>query len=129
MKLLLVSSRAEGFAQFLTAVLIFVFVLLIAYFTTRFVGKFQKNQLAYRNFEAIESFRITNGKYLQLVKVGSKYIVIGIGKDSVTMICELSEEEIKTSSDKGIYSDAFKDILHKAKERITKRDGDDSHDE
>lgn len=129
MKLLLVSSRAESFAQFLTAVLIFIFVLLVAYFTTRFVGKFQKSQLAYRNFEAIESFKIMNGKYLQLVKIGSKYVVIGIGKDNVTMICEVPEEEIKTASEQGVVSDAFRDILAKTKARISKRDGDDSHGE
>lgn len=129
MTLLVVSSRAESFAQFLTAILIFVFVLLVAYFTTRFVGKFQKTQMGYRNFEVIESFKITNGKYLQLVKIGSKYVVIGIGKDSVTMICEVPEEEIKKASEQGVVPDAFKDILSKTKARIGKRDGDDSHDE
>ena len=121
------SSRAEGFAQFLTAILIFLLVLALTYFTTRFVGNFQKNQFAYRNFEAIESFRITNGKYLQLVRIGGKYIVLGIGKDSVSMICEIPEEDIKTSSEGVMSKDAFAELFNKAKAKVGKRD--DSHEE
>ena len=121
------SSRAEGLAQFLTAILIFLLVLALTYFTTRFVGNFQKNQFAYRNFEAIESFRITNGKYLQLVRIGGKYIVLGIGKDSVSMICEIPEEDIKTSSEGVMSKDAFAELFNKAKAKVGKRD--DSHEE
>ena len=126
MTILILSSRAEGFAQFITAILIFVFVLALTCFTTRFVGKFQQVR-GYRNFESIESFRITNGKYLQLVRVGSKYIVIGIGKDSVTKICEVSEEDVKLLSEQQQMPDAFKDLIDKARMRVGKRD--DSHDE
>ena len=127
MTIIFLSSRAEGFAQFVTAILIFLFVLVLTYFTTRFVGKFQQTRLGYRNFESIESFRITNGKYLQLVRVGSKYVVIGIGKDSVTKICELSEEDVKLLSEQPQMSDTFKDLMDKARMRVGKRD--DSHDE
>lgn len=118
----------EGFAQFLTAILIFLFVLLITYFTTRLIGNFQKNQFAYRNFEAIESFRITNGKYLQLVKVGDRYIVLGIGKDSVSMICELSPDEVKLVREGGgISKDTFRELFAKERKSIGGRDN--SHEE
>lgn len=127
MTIIALLTRAESFAQFVTAILIFLFVLALTYFTTRFVGKFQKNQLGYRNFEPIESYRVTNGKYLQLVRIGEKYIVIGIGKDSITMICEVPEEEVTLLSEKGAVTDAFKDFMDKAKARVGKRD--DSHDE
>jgi len=127
MSSVVISTSTDGFAQFLTAILIFLFVLALTYFTTRFIGKIQKNQLNSRNFEAIESYRITNGKYLQLVKVGTKYVVIGIGKDSVSMICEVSEEDIKLPKEQEAMPDAFKSLMEKAKMRVGKRD--DSHDE
>lgn len=123
------SSGADSIAQFVTVILIFLIVLALAYFTTRFVGSYQKTRLANKNFEAIETFRITNGKYLQLLKAGSKYIVIGIGKDSITMICELSEEEVFVSPNEPIMptSDSFKAIMEKAREKLTK--GGNKHDE
>lgn len=128
MTVTVLSSRVEGFAQFLTAILIFLFVLALTYFTTRFVGNYQKNQYAYRNFEAVESFKITNGKYLQLVRIGEKYVVLGIGKDSVSMICEVPEEDVKRQKEQGtITKDTFKILFEKA--RGGPRERDDSHDE
>lgn len=117
------TSRAESVTQFLTVFLVFLLVLALTYFTTRFVGAFQKNAVFNRNFEAIETYKITNGKYLQLVRIGEKYMVIGISKDSINPICELTEDEIllksDTSGDLG-SSDSFKILIDKAKKRITK---------
>lgn len=127
MSFVILSTRAESFAQFLTAILIFVFVVFITYFTTRFVGKIQKTQFGYRNFEPIESYRITNGKYLQLVRIGTKYVVLGIGKDSVNVVCEIPKEDVVELTDRGAMPDSFKDIIDKAKMRVGKRD--DSHEE
>ena len=115
------SDRAESFTQFLTVILVFVLVLAITYLTTRFVGNYQKARSVNRNFEVIETYRITNGKYLQIVKIGEKYVVIGIGKDNVTSICELSADDIKPAPESpGLGVDAFKSLLDKARERIGK---------
>ena len=64
------ASRAESFTQFLTVFLVFLLVLALTYFTTKFVGSYQKSASYNKNFEAIETYRITNGKYLQLVRIG-----------------------------------------------------------
>ena len=114
------SDRAEGFTQFLTVILVFLLVLALTYLTTRFVGTYQKARTAAGNIEVIETYRITNGKYLQIVRVGEKYVVIGIGKDSITKVCELSEDDIKpVPEETGIQSsEMFKAIFDKAKERI-----------
>ncbi|MBR6159125.1 MAG: flagellar biosynthetic protein FliO, partial [Lachnospiraceae bacterium] len=93
--ILALTDRTESFTQFLTVILVFVLVLALTYFTTRFVGSYQKTKSIGRNFEVIETYRITNGKYLQIVRVGEKYMVIGVGKDNITGICELSAEDIK----------------------------------
>ena len=115
------TDRAESFTQFLTVILVFVLVLAITYLTTRFVGNYQKARSVNRNFEVIETYRITNGKYLQIVKIGEKYVVIGIGKDNVTSICELSADDIKPAPESpGLGVDAFKSLLDKARERIGK---------
>ena len=116
------TSGAESFVQFLTVFLVFLLVLALTYFTTRFVGSFQKKASFNRNFEAIETIRITNGKYLQLVRVGRKYVVIGIAKDSVNLITEVSEDDVDLSYDKPQATEAFRDIMDKARQRISKGD-------
>ena len=113
-------SRSESIAQFLTVFLVFLLVLALTYFTTRFVGSFQKASSFNKNFEAIETYRITNGKYLQLVRVGQKYIVIGIGKDDISMLCEISEDELDLTKEKPQASEAFSVLMEKARERIKK---------
>ena len=113
-------DRAESFTQFLTVILVFVLVLGLTYLTTRFVGSYQKVRSINRNFEVIETLRITNGKYLQIVKIGEKYVVIGIGKDTVTRICELSPDDIKPMPEENNTQpvEAFKAIFDKAIGRV-----------
>lgn len=119
--ILALADRAESFTQFLTVILVFLLVLALTYFTTRFVGNYQKARSVNRNFEVIETYRITNGKYLQIVKIGEKYIVIGIGKDNITSICELSADDIKPVTESPSQSiETFKNILDKARQRIGK---------
>ena len=119
--ILAITDRAESFTQFLTVILVFLLVLALTYFTTRIVGNYQKARSVNRNFEVIETYRITNGKYLQIVKIGEKYVVIGIGKDNITSICELSADDIKPVTESSFQSvDTFRAVLEKAKKRIGK---------
>ncbi len=116
-----VSDRAESITQFLTVLLVFILVLALTYLTTRFVGGYQKTRSITRNFEVIETYRIANGKYLQIVKVGQKYVVIGVGKDTVTNICELDPGDISTEPGDGRQSDlTFGSVLEKARRYIGK---------
>ena len=123
--ILALSDRAESFTQFLTVILVFLLVLALTWFTTRFVGNYQKARSVNRNFEVIETYRITNGKYLQIVKIGEKYVAIGIGKDNITRICELSPDEIKPVQESPSQSiETFRNILDKARQRIGKGDNE-----
>ena len=123
--ILALTDRAESFTQFLTVILVFLLVLALTYFTTRFVGTYQKARSVNRNFDVIETYRITNGKYLQIVKIGEKYVAIGIGKDNITRICELSPDEIKPVQESPSQSiETFRNILDKARQRIGKGDNE-----
>ena len=57
------SSRIEAFAQLLTLLIIFIFVLAVTYYVTRFVGNYQKNKLSGSNINILETMRIANNKY------------------------------------------------------------------
>ena len=121
MIILAASSMAGSLSQFFTVLLIFAFVIFITYVTTKFTGKFQTMHSINRNFEVIETFRLANNKYLQLVRAANKYFVIAIGKDEVTMIGELNEDKIiKAQGSSNDTSEAFASLISKAKERINK---------
>lgn len=103
--------------RFVVVMGIFIFVLFITYLSTRFIATFQKTQggQGNHNIEVLETQRITNNKYLQIVKVGTKHFVIAICKDSVTFLVELSDEEAKQLSTSSQEPLDFKEILEKVK--------------
>ena len=71
----------------------------------------QKNS----NFTVLETFRLTQNKYLQLIQIGKKYIVLAVGKDSVTFLTELSEEDITFHFEQNGSNVNFAEILKKIK--------------
>ena len=116
------SGKTEGLAQFLTVFVIFLLVLAITYYTTLFIGKYQKLQGHNKNFEAIETYRVTGNKFLQLIRVGKRYFIVAVGKDEINLISEVSEEDIEVDPEvNSVANDRFKHILDIARDKITKR--------
>lgn len=107
-------------AQLITVTLIFIFVLFLTYWTTRVAGGYKKQQMKGNNIHIVETVVIGNGKYVQIIKVGSKYLAIVVCKDTVTKLCELTEDEIDIVQNTEI-KDSFEIILEKIKK---KRSGD-----
>ena len=56
------ASMENSIAQFITVTMIFIFVLAITYFTTRWIGSYQKKKMSYGNIKVIES-RNDNGRF------------------------------------------------------------------
>ncbi len=101
-------------AQFLTVVIIFIFVLAVTYVTTRWIANYQKERSVNNNFEIIEISRLTANKYIEIVRCGEKYLAIAVCKDTVTLLCELSKEQLSLEHDKKPYG-GFREILDKAR--------------
>lgn len=129
MTLLTVGGAMDSFAQFITVFIIFIFVLVMTYGVTRWISKYQKTQYIGTNLEVIETSRLTANKYLQIVRAGNKYIVIAVCKDTVTMLTELSEEEVKFQEVSSNETLDFKTVLasFKGKKPVTdsKDDGNE----
>ena len=121
--MILLSTSFQGLIQLIGVLIIFLFVLIITYFTTKWVGGFQKTQMSRGNLSVVETVRIANNKYIQIVKVGDVYLVIAVGKDEVTKLAELSEDQLSylQSEDSGRTQESFQDILNKLKEHFPKK--------
>ena len=116
------SSGINSFAQFLTVLIIFVGVLALTYFTTKWVATYQKGKMMSGNIQVLETLKITQNKYIQIVRVGDHFYAIAIGKDSMTLLGELSEEEIHIQEDTGMVPNMnFKQLLENAKNMKLKK--------
>lgn len=109
------SRGINSFAQFLTVLIIFIGVLALTYFTTRWVATYQKGKMMSGNIQVLETFKITQNKYIQIVRIGEHYYAIAIGKDDITMLGELREDEIHIPEDAGMPKMDFKQLLENAK--------------
>lgn len=115
-------SRMDSYLQFITVLILFVFVLGITYVTTRWIANYQKDRAAGGNLEVIETMRVTGNKYLQIVRAGKKYLVIAVGKDEIHMLTELSEDDLTFFKDQSTQKMDFKSILEKLKKQNAKED-------
>ncbi len=64
-----------SFFQLIGVLLVFLFVLVITYATTRWIAGYQQGVMKNRNIQVIETFRVNNNKYIQVLQVGKKYMV------------------------------------------------------
>ena len=89
MQFLALNSRLESLVQLLTVLVVFIFVLAI---------------------------RISNSKYIQIIKVGTKCFTIAVCKDNITYLTEVNEDELFFEEKAtGVDSESFKAILDKFK--------------
>jgi flagellar protein FliO/FliZ len=82
-----------GFVQFIAAT---VLVAMLAYFVTKKMagargGMGRKGG----NLSIVDSVNVGGQSLVQIIKAGDKYLVIGVTKEQVTFLSELSEEQIK----------------------------------
>lgn len=115
--LLVSTSKIDSVAQLLTVILLFVVVLGATWLTTRYVAGVQKGKMKGSNFEVIDTFRLTQNKYVQILRIGKRYMAVAICKDTVTVLRELDESEIVFhDSDLSKKAVSFEDIFNKAKD-------------
>lgn len=108
-------SGLDAIFEFITVLFIFLFVCVITYVTTRFIAGYQKGKMNSSNIHNIEVFKVATNKYIQIIKVGEKILVIAICKDTVTLLTELSENQIDIPDLPEVAALNFKEILERAK--------------
>lgn len=127
MRFLMLSASMESFLQLISALFIFVFVLLITYFTTRWVGNYQRVRMKSKNLQVIESLTVGNNKSICLLKTGKEYLVVAIGKDEIHLLTALKEEQLTDFSflneipDTVVSGESFQEILGQLKDKMSRK--------
>lgn len=91
----LTSFTIQNFLQLIFYLIVLVGVLFVTYYVTRWYANGQKTQLSNNNFKVIETLKVTNNKYIQIVKIGKEdYYIVAIGKDEIHYLGKLDESQI-----------------------------------
>ncbi len=120
------SIRDSSLYNVVSLILIFIFILVLAYFTAKLSAKLQSNTLNKKaNIKIIESFRLGGNKFISIVKIGEDFYALGFGKDEITMIDKLDKDSISIPEINSCEAgSSFKDILS----NINKKDKKDNTD-
>lgn len=124
------SSGLESAVQLIVALIVFIIVIALTGITTKWIGGYQKTRFLNKNLQPIESMKVGNNKFIQLVKVGEVYLVLGVGKDEVNAIAKLTKDELPDLIDESpegvsMTTDTFQDVLAKFRSRNSKRNEED----
>lgn len=124
--MILLSSSFESFIQLLGVLVIFIMVLLVTYFTTKWIGSYQQINMLNKNLQVIESVKVGTNKFICLVKTGKIYLAVAVGKDEITLLAQLTEEQLsevpthKADAVNGT-TDSFANVLEKMKGHFSKK--------
>ncbi len=104
----------DSYLQFITVLIIFIAVLGLTLYATRWLANYQKGTSSCRNIEIVDTCKISANKYIQIVRMGDRYVAIGVSGDQITNLGDVSPESL-VMNDEQQESLNFKDIFDKIK--------------
>ena len=97
--------------EFVLILIIFILVLVATYFMTRWAANIQKGKNSSNNdIELLSCAALGTGKYIQIVRVGGSYYALAVCKDTVTLLGEVSSEDLKEREEE-TSNISFKQLL------------------
>ena len=112
------SSTLANVLQLISLIIVFVIMLVAVYYTTRWLAKSGVIQPRTENISIVETYRVAPNRHIQIVKIGTKYVAIGVGKEEIAYLTELEEDSLhfKPVPDMN-ETPSFKDILKKLQKK------------
>lgn len=110
-------TGVNGIVQLITVAVLFVFVLVLTYFMTRFVGKYQKGQLSGDNIQVLDTMRLSQNKFIQIIRVGEQYFAVAVCKDTVTLLGEIESDKLVIKEQKAQSNVDFESILRRFRKK------------
>ena len=105
-----IKSTGESLLELLGVILIFAIVLAACYFTTKFVAGKQLKQKNSGNIEMIETYTLSQNRYLALVRVGETYMVLSVAKDNITLLSTIPAEQL-VIQEKNLATPSFSKVF------------------
>ena len=111
----------QNVLELIAVLIVFIFVLAATYYVTKWIGKSGVVQTQSNNIKVIETFKIAQNKYIQIIQLGDRYYSIAVTKDNITFLAALDEEQLDlTKKGKEVTVLPFRDILNRLDKRQKK---------
>lgn len=126
MSILMLSSSLDSFLKLISVLLVFVFVLAITYVVTRWMAGYQKVRMKSKNLQIVETIPAGNNKMICLIKAGTEYLVVSIGKDEIHPLMTLREDQLTDLSflnegDNLAAGESFQEIFGQLKDKMSSK--------
>lgn len=110
--------------QLIATLFVFVLVLALTYFVTKWIAKSGAMQSRAKNIKVIETYKIAPSKYIQIIQIGKKQYAIGVTKEQITYLTELTEDQLKIPEDFGntVGDTSFKEVMKNMLLNVKNRD-------
>ena len=112
------SSIINMLGQFFFLIVVFIFILFLAYYSTKLIAKAKSGSITGGNIKIIESFSLGINASLQIIKIGGRYFLISVTKENIRLISEIREDELKIGETKNFdlkFENVIKDCIDKIK--------------
>ena len=120
------SLTLKNVGQLCSVLLIFIFVLFLTYFVTKWIAGYQQSRVFHRNLRIVETMKLSTNKYIQIIEVGDVFLVLGISKDHIEKLAELKKDQLCDFSSEAISQNMdlkqnFSDIFESVKKHLPKK--------
>lgn len=109
-----------GIFDLLVLIVIFVLILVVAYYVTKWVSTSGLNMQKNKNIKILEVFRLNQSKYIYIVELGNKVVVLGVSKDHIEYITDLDHDSLVFAKPESGHVN-FKDLLKLSKNKLEKK--------
>lgn len=103
----------DSYLQFISVLIIFILVLAATLYVTKWMANYQKGSNSSRNIEIIDTCKISTNKYIQIIRIGDKYLSIAVSNDQITNLGEVDPSELV--QEQAGENLGFKEIFDKIK--------------
>ncbi len=104
-------SAAADIFKFFSVFIVFIAVIVAAYYFTKWYAKSGFIKKGSNNVEIVETFQMSPGKIVYILRIGQRYVSVVTSKDNVVKLVELSEDELDFQKADIIKETSFKDIM------------------
>lgn len=122
-------SSGDSLLQLIGVSILFIIILVVTYYTTRFVGGVKMGITKNSNFKVLETFKVTQNKYLQLIQIGTRYFVISVSKDDIRFLTELNETDIIRQAESQLPKNNFTELFHSVLKKQKDKNKTDQEDD
>ena len=105
---------ADAYLQFISILIIFIAVLAATYYVTKWIANYQKGAESGKNIDIIETCKISATKYVQIIRIGERYVAIGVSKDEITNLGDVPADDLQFNTETK-ENLSFKEVLEKIK--------------